>query len=832
MYLTQDISKALKGDSIINISAVKISRLLTDSRKLEIASESLFFAISGERLDGHHYIDELYQKGVRNFVIENARFEEKYENANFWIVKSAIEALQQLAQLHRLKFDFPIVGITGSNGKTIVKEWCHQLLQDNYTIVRSPKSYNSQIGVPLSVWNIEKKHDLGIFEAGISQPDEMANLQKIIQPDIGIFTNIGAAHGANFLSIEHKIKEKLNLFTKSKVLIYNNDYALIHKSIVKVFNETHKGDYKPTLLSWGKNNQAVIKVEKQFSELLETKVQLSYDEKQFMFTIPFIDASSVENALHCVVLMIYLNFPEERINEQLQKIQRIAMRLEQKQGIHNCLIINDSYNSDIDSLKIALDFLLQQQLQSSKTVILSDILQSGISPYDLYQRVFDLLENAEINRFIGIGKELKLNKNLLDKSNKFESTFFESTQDFLERIHEFQFREEAILLKGARKFQFEEIGKYLEEKAHSTVLEINLNAIVHNLHFFNSLLKPDTKTMAMVKAFSYGSGAYELAKLLEFHRVDYLGVAYTDEGVSLRNAGIKTPILVLNPEIYAFDILIRNQLEPEIYSFKMLNAFVEAIKKAKLIDAYPIQINLETGMKRLGFEASEITSLIDFLKNNTSSIKVKGIFSHLAAADDETHDDFTKQQIANFEKWSIEISKALDINPLRHLSNTNGILRFPNANFDMVRLGIGLHGIASASYSNKLQTASTLKSSISQIKDLKKGESVGYSRTFVANKNMKIATISVGYADGLNRKLSQGKGNVFLHGKKAPIIGNICMDMCMIDVSSIHEATEGDMVEIFGENITVNELAKSAETISYEILTNVSERVKRIYFWD
>lgn len=832
MYSTQDISNAIKGDSIINFPSAKISKLLTDSRKIEMANESLFFAISGQRLDGHQYIDDLYQKGVKNFVIENAGYENKYHDANFWKVKNSINTLQQLAQFHRLKFKIPLIGITGSNGKTIVKEWCHQLLQDNFKVVRSPKSYNSQIGVPLSVWNINENDNLGIFEAGISEPGEMQKLQKIIQPEIGIFTNIGAAHGANFLSQEHKVKEKLNLFIKSKVLIYCNDYDLIHKSIVQVFNESHRGEnYGPKLLSWGKNNQAVIKVEEQFSEFNKTTVKLSFQDKKYLFEIPFVDASSIENALHCIVLMIYLKFSEEKINEQLQKIQRIAMRLEQKQGINNCLIINDSYNSDIDSLKIALDFLNQQQLQSSKTVILSDILQSGISPIDLYSKVFELLEKSGIKRLFGIGKAIAQNSKLLQEKPNFETFFYDATEDFLEHIHEYDFKDEAILLKGARKFEFEEISKFLEQKAHSTVLEINLNAIVHNLQYFNGALQKNTKMMVMVKAFSYGSGAYELAKLLEFHRVDYLGVAYTDEGVILRKAGIQTPILVLNPEIFAFDILIRNHLEPEIYNFKMLEAFVKAVEKNKLNKPYPIQINIDTGMKRLGFNADEIDKLIKFLKE-TKSINVVGIFSHLAAADDKNHDDFTKQQIELFDTLSKKIAKALTINPLRHISNTSGILRFPQANFDMVRLGIGLHGIANSSVANKLQIVSVLKSSISQINDLKKGESVGYGRAFIAEKDMKIATITIGYADGLSRKLSQGKGSVFLHGKKAPIIGNICMDMCMIDISNVPETTEGDLVEIFGENISVNEVAKAAETISYEILTNVSERVKRIYFWD
>lgn len=830
MYKITEIAKAIASKTYIADGKISINTLLTDSRKLENPSTSLFFAITGERLNGHNYIADLFQKGVRNFVIEDESFAEKFPEANFLMVKKSIDALQKTALFHKKKFNIPTVGITGSNGKTIVKEWCHQLLHDNYNVVRSPKSYNSQIGVPLSVWNIEKKHNLAIFEAGISEPSEMENLEKIIQPEIGIFTNIGAAHGASFISEEHKVKEKLKLFIHAKTLIYNADHRTINNIVVDMWGKS-KSDkvHFPDLFSWGKNPAAKIQIINEEQGLAQTTLTVSFESKNLFINIPFTDESSIENAMHCVTLMLYLKFNETKINERLNKLQRIAMRLEQKTGINNCLIINDSYNSDIDSLKIAIDFLSQQQQQTKRTLILSDILQSGISTGDLYTRVFKMIKDAGIHRFIGIGPILTQHKYLFnDGDQRVKYSFFTSTQEFLAKINDTDFAEEAILLKGARKFEFEKISTFLEEKAHSTVLEINLSAILHNLNFFTSKIKEGTKTMVMVKALSYGAGAFEIAKILEFNRVDYLGVAYTDEGVALRKAGIKTPILVLNPEERSFDSLIRYELEPEIYSFKLLEAFTNAVQFLNLPEPYPIHIDIDTGMRRLGFEKEEIQNLAAVLKEN-KWLKVVGVFSHLATSDEEKWDDFTKQQIELFDKLSTQLSNELNIKPIRHLSNTNGIARFPEANFDMVRLGLGLYGI-NEKYQDKIQVAGTLKSTISQIKNVPKGETIGYGRMGLATADMKIATIAIGYADGLNRLLSNGAGKVWLHGKFAPIVGNICMDMTMVDITQIPEAQEGDLVEVFGENISVNELATQLNTIPYEILTSISQRVKRVYF--
>lgn len=830
MYNISEIAAVIAQSSHIANKDAIIDTLLTDSRKLENPETSLFFAISGERLNGHNYIEDLYAKGVRNFVVEVASYAEQFSDANFLVVKNSVEALQKTALFHKKHFNLPVVGITGSNGKTIVKEWCHQLLHDDFEVVRSPKSFNSQIGVPLSVWGLKSKHNLAIFEAGISEPGEMENLEKIVQPQIGIFTNIGAAHGANFISDEHKIKEKLKLFVRSKVLICCADHPIISNIIADMWSKS-KSDkiHFPELLSWGKNPHAKIPILKKDIQLNHTTIQLKYNDAVLSFIIPFSDESSIENAMHCIVLMLHLGLSEERINERLAKLQRIAMRLEQKTGLNNCLIINDSYNSDIDSLKIALDFLSQQQQQSHRTLILSDILQSGISTVDLYTGIFKMIKGAGIQKFIGIGPVLSQHKYLFnDGDQSIKYSFYPSTQEFLAQAKDSDFLNEAILLKGARKFEFEKISAFLEEKAHATVLEINLSAIVHNLNFFTSRLKEGTKTMVMVKALSYGAGTFEIAKLLEFHRVDYLGVAYADEGVALRKAGVKVPILVLNPEERSFDAIIKYNLEPEIYSFRLLETFSHAVQNAQLAHPFPIHIDIDTGMRRLGFEKEEIPKLINLLKEN-NLLKVEGIFSHLATADEPKWDDFTRTQIALFDELSTQLINELKISPVRHLSNTSGIARFPEANFDMVRLGIGLYGI-NEQYSRQLQVAGVLKSTISQIKTVPKGETVGYGRVGIAHQEMRIATIAIGYADGFNRLLSNGKGSVWLHGKRAPVVGNVCMDMAMVDITAIPEATEGDTVEIFGENISVTELANTLNTIPYEILTSVSQRVKRVYF--
>ncbi len=831
MYKISEIQEAIVGSWHINHSSAIISSILQDSRKIKNAESTLFFAIKGERLNGHNYIQEMYDLGVRNFVVEEKKALQNLENINFAIVKNSLNAMQNLVAFHRSKFNIPVVAITGSNGKTIVKEWCHQLLQKDFNICRSPKSYNSQLGVPLSVWGLNKNNSLALFEAGISQPGEMEKLEKIIQPTIGIFTTVSSAHGENFINESHKIKEKLRLFINVEVLIYCADINPLNPIIKEVFGNTTQLSKVPNLLTWGESEEAKIRILSKEVSGNSSRLKIQYNTINYQIVIPFADYSSIQNAMHCVALMLHLNKAEADINKGLQTLQRVAMRLEQKKGINDTVIINDSYNSDIDSLRIALEFLQQQNLHPNKTLILSDILQSGMTGVDLYSAVNDLLLKNNINKFIAIGENLKRHQFVFKIENfKNGILFFENTQAFINYIHDDEFEHETILLKGARKFEFEKISTALEEKAHATVLEIDLNAVLHNLKLFTAQLKPGTKVMVMVKAFSYGASAVEIAKMLEFNRVDYLGVAYADEGVTLRKAGVTIPIMVLNPESRSFNGIIKFNLEPEIYSFELLKEFSEAVKQSSFQGRYPVHIDLDTGMKRLGFEPSEINALIQHLQNN-EQLEVKSIFSHLAGSDEADLDDFTEEQIALFDQLSQKISENISEKPLRHLANSSGISRFKNAHFDMVRLGIGLYGF-NEQLQGQIATVTRLKTTISQIKPIKKGESIGYGRKGKAEKDIVIATIAIGYADGLNRLLSNGVGEVFLHNQKAPIIGNICMDMAMIDISHIPETKVGDTVEIFGEHISANEIAKKINTIPYEVLTSVSERVKRVFFMD
>lgn len=831
MYSIIKIKDILASKSELVNEHQFIDELLTDSRKLLKPASTLFFAILGTRLDGHHYLTDLYNKGVRNFVVENTH-QNIGVDANVIVVKSAIAALQLLAKFHREQFDYPVIGITGSNGKTIVKEWLHQLLQEDFNIVRSPKSFNSQIGVPLSVWKMSAENNLAIFEAGISEPDEMQKLQKIIQPTIGVFTNIGSAHGQNFISESHKVKEKLKLFLRSKALIYSKDCTAINESIGDFWQHSLNDEtQKPIFFSWSEKVEADLRIKTKEVLFNKTILNAVFQEKAITFELPFTDKSSVENGIHCISVLLYLGFDEDKINENLKKLKRIEMRLEQKNGVNNCILINDSYNSDLESLKIALDFLAQQQQSQKRTLILSDILQSGIPSLQLYTAVAELLSTAKVNVFIGIGKEISLNKRLFEENKGISITrFYTSTEAFLENETHDNFQDESILLKGARSFQFERINSFLEEKAHTTIFEVNLNSVIHNLKVFNSKIHAKTKTMVMVKAFAYGSGIYEIAKLLEFHRVDYLGVAYADEGILLRKMGIKTPIMVLNSEKRSFDAMIRFHLEPEIYSFKILEDFTEALIASGNKKDYPVHINIDTGMRRLGFEAEDIDTLGKALAIN-KNLKVASIYTHLAASEDPEYDEFTQLQISSFEKQSKKLLKHLAYKVIRHVLNSSGILRFPEAQMDMVRLGLGLYGINEICQ-DELEPIGTLKSRISQIRNLKKDETIGYGRVGKMTKDGRIGVIAIGYADGLKRALSNGVGSVFVHNKKAAIIGNICMDMTMIDLSEIPEAEVGDEVEIFGKNILVAEVAEQANTISYEVLTSISERVKRVFFID
>lgn len=823
-YSISEIAKIVKGELVCSSAGdITIKHLLIDSRRLISPDNSLFFAIVTKRNNGHKYIDELFEKGVRNFVISGTITDQAIlKSSNIIKVKNTLTALQILGAFHRKKFSIPIIGITGSNGKTIIKEWLFQLLCDDKKIVRSPKSFNSQIGVPLSVWQIEPEHELGIFEAGISETDEMDKLQAIIQPTIGIFTNIGQAHAENFIHTNQKIAEKLKLFTKVETLIYCTDHLEIKERILQTENLKNIKSF-----TWSYKANADLVVKKFTRQNHKTTIEGIYKNQKVQITIPFTDEASVENAIHCWAVMLFFEYDNETIAHRMSLLSSVALRLELKEGINNCSVINDSYNSDINSLSIAIDFLNQQKQHRKKTIILSDILQSGRDEDDLYGEVADLLTEKKIDRLIGVGKAISRQK---DKF-KLEKTFYNSTADFVKDFPFSEFHDETILLKGARIFKFEKIGKALQQKAHETVLEINLNGLVHNLNYYRSLLNPETKLMAMVKAFSYGSGSYEIANILQYHQVDYLSVAYTDEGVELRKAGITMPIMVMNPEEQSFDAMLKYDLEAEIYSFRILGLYEDALaRNFKDTDKKGcIHIKLDTGMHRLGFENTELPELGDRLKGNPN-LMVKSIFSHLAASEDQEQDDFTRQQFSSFEIMCSVIQEKLEYPVMRHILNSAGISRFRDAQFEMVRLGIGLYGVAcNEAEQNLLQNVSTLKTVISQIKKIPKGESIGYGRKWFAKKNMIIATVPIGYADGLNRKLSNGRGKLFINGHFAEIVGNVCMDMCMLDITEI-PANEGDDVIVFGAEIPISEFAASMETIPYEVLTSVSRRVKRVYY--
>jgi alanine racemase len=797
-----------------------IDHVSIDSRSLQNGSQTLFFALSGANNDAHLYISELIQKGVQNFVVQY--IPDNYNGkANFLVVEDTLKALQAFAAYYRNLFDFPVIGLTGSNGKTIVKEWLNFLLSPDYNIIRSPKSYNSQVGVPLSVIAINEKHNLGIFEAGISTVNEMDNLEKIIQPNIGVLTNIGSAHDEGFLNLEQKINEKLQLFKNSNVIIYQKNEIL--DFCLNAFLD-HNQVKERIVFSWSFTDKtADVFISKKESTNEKTIIQYQYKNESFDLEIPFQDSASIENAISCLMVLLCFKYDPAIIQNRMQMLYPVEMRLEVKNGINNCSIIDDSYSSDFQSLKIALDFLESQKKNASKTVILSDIFQSGFSNEELYSKVAQLITDNKINRVIGIGSTISSFK--IKFSN---AVMFENTADFIANFDSLNFANETILIKGARSFQFEEIVALLEEKTHETILEINLDSISHNLNFFKAKVKPETKIMVMVKAFGYGNGGLEIAKLLEHHNVDYLGVAFADEGISLKNGGIKLPIMVLNPESTSFPSIIQYQLEPEIYSIKGLNAFLKIAREKDLKD-FPVHIKLDTGMHRLGFEENSIDELIAALKGNTT-VRIQSVLSHLATSDDMNHYEFVLSQIRLFEKLSSKLITELGINPIRHILNTSGISNFPDAQYNMVRLGIGLYGVSNDPAEQKyLENVGTLKSIISQIRTIPAGDSVGYGRRFMAAKQTQIATIPIGYADGISRLWGNEVGYVLIKNKKASIVGSICMDMLMVNVTEI-DCKEGDSVVIFGENPTVTEIADALKTIPYEILASISQRVKRVFF--
>ncbi len=856
----------------------EVRDILIDSRRLIRPEGTMFVAIVTARNDGHLFVDEMYEKGVRLFLVSRetdagSGIQDILHPASCILVSDTLEALQKLAAFHRSQFGIPVIGITGSNGKTIVKEWLYQLLAPDYNIIRSPKSYNSQIGVPLSVWKMEPENQLAIFEAGISMPGEMDKLEEIIHPDYGIITNIGHAHDEHFASEIQKTEEKLKLFKHSKVVVFCSDYEVIDDCIKRSESER---TFVPFSWSRKKDADLVVKsVERDayhVSRVTCSVLRGKFAGQEFSFAIPFTDEASIENAIHCFAMVLVLEeeccegatqFAQaalgdaKRTPDAVQDCVRmllryfatlspIAMRLELKDAINHCSLINDSYNSDINSLSIALDFLIRQDQHKKKTVILSDILQSGRDKADLYSEIANLLESKGIGKLIGIGRDMSS----FADSFTMPKCFFLTTDDFLLHYPLSSFQDESILLKGARIFEFERISNALQQKAHETVLEINLDAMVHNLNYYRSMLKPGVKMMAMVKAFSYGSGSFEIANLLQYHRVDYLAVAYADEGVELRKAGIHLPVMVMSPEENSLDTLLKYNLEPEIYNLRILEQLEEAVKRNQTSgqEAVRVHIKLDTGMHRLGFQEDEIDELISHLitdgryrmsdigyqisdiGNQSSAITVVSIFSHLAASEDPAEDEFTKMQIRRFDEMSSRITGALGYPVLRHILNSAGISRFHEAQFDMVRLGIGLYGVGTnEEEQQRMRNVSTLRTIIVQVKKIQEGETIGYGRRGKAGQDCSIAVIPIGYADGLDRRLGNGVGKVYIGGKAAPVMGNVCMDLCAVDVTGM-SVKEGDEVVIFNDEHPVTELAKEIGKITYEVMTGISGRVKRVHY--
>jgi len=820
LYTIESIAKQIGAKRLGNLDT-NIDWLLTDSRSLCFPEETLFFALPTKRSDGSKYIPDLYARGVRNFVVSSKLNDNKtYNNCNFLLVPNPLKALQKLAEQHREQFQIPVIGITGSNGKTIVKEWLHQLLSSERNIVRSPRSYNSQIGVPISVWQMNETSELGVFEAGISETGEMRSLQSIIKPTIGVLTNIGGAHQENFFSLQEKCMEKLLLFKDSEVIIYNGDNELISNCVAKSMFTARE-------IAWScKDMDRPLYISGIKKENESTTISYRYLEMDNSYCIPFIDDASIENSLNCLAVCLYLMLSPEQITQRMAHLEPIAMRLEVKEGKNNCVLINDSYNSDLASLDIALDFLYRRSLSKGlkRTLILSDLLETGQSTTTLYRKVAQLVHSRGIEKIIGVGNEISSCASRFD----IEKYFFPNTEALQASDVFKKLKNEIILVKGSRSFDFDIVSENLELKVHETILEINLNALINNLNYYRSKLKPETKMVCMVKAFAYGAGSYEIAKTLQEHRVDYLAVAVADEGSDLRKAGITGSIIIMNPEMTAFKTLFDYKLEPEVYSFHLLDALIKEAEKEGITN-FPIHIKLDTGMHRLGFAVEEVPALIKRLKAQNAVIP-RSVFSHMVGSDSDQFDAFTRRQIELFDKASTELQTSFPHKILRHICNSAGIERFPEAQLDMVRLGIGLYGVSPIDNSI-IYNVSTLKTTILQIRNVASEDTVGYSRKGHLTRDSRIAAIPIGYADGLNRHLGNGKGYCLVNGKKAFYVGNICMDVCMIDVTDI-DCKEGDKVIIFGDDLPITVLSDMLETIPYEVLTSVSTRVKRIYFQD
>ena len=823
MFYSLEKVTALIGARRFGNAEARIDWLLTDSRSLAFPETTLFFALRTPVGDGHKYIPDLYRRGVRNFVVGTVpdNYETDYPDANFLRVLSPLKALQRLAERHREEYVLPVIGITGSNGKTVVKEWIYQLLMLSMNVTRSPRSYNSQVGVPLSVWLLDERSRIGVFEAGISQPGEMQALRAIIQPTIGVMTNIGPAHQENFSTIQEKCHEKLLLFKDAKVLIYNEDEAVVAEC-VKDFG------FGGQLFGWSrKDENATVFVRAiEPTEDGKTRIDYLYGGTAASYTLPFADEASIQNSITALCVCLYLGLTPADIARRMALLEPVAMRLEVVQGVRGCTLINDAYNSDAAALDIALDFMnrrAKEQAAKGRTLILSDIFQTGIPAEELYAKVAEMLKSRGVERLIGVGPAISAAHTLFP----IKKSFYPTSEALLESGELDTIHDEIILLKGARNFGFEQIAKALSLRVHETTLDVNLEAIAENLHFYRSFMKPETKLTCMVKASAYGAGSVEIAKTLQERGVDYLAVAVADEGAELRRAGITAGIIVMNPEMSAFGTLFEYELEPEIYSFNLLDALIRAARRQGITD-FPVHLKLDTGMHRLGFNPkTDIPVLIDRLSHQRALIP-RSVFSHFVGADSDGFDEFSEKQFKLFDEASRTLQAAFPHKILRHICNSAGIERFPERHLDMVRLGLGLYGIDPID-NRVLHNVATLRTTILQIRDVPAGDSIGYSRKTVLDRPSRIAAIPIGYADGLNRHLGNRRGYCLVNGQKADYVGNICMDVCMIDVTDI-PCREGDSVEIFGDALPVTVLSDLLGTIPYEVLTSVSNRVKRVYF--
>jgi alanine racemase len=810
-YTITELKEILSAELLQSSDDNAVAEYLSvDTRKISFPATTLFIALKTEHRNGHHFIKDAYAKGVRNFLVSEPV---AIENANVLLVSDTITGLQTLAQYHRRRFSVPVIGITGSNGKTIVKEWLNHLLQPSFNIVRSPRSYNSQIGVPLSVVGINEENTLGIFEAGISKRNEMNALAKIIDPTIGILTHIGDAHSEGFDSLEEKVKEKVELFTSAKAVVYNSDDTIINEIL---------SESKAEKFDFGKNHNSLIRIISTQVNSKESIIAVRYKQSEYRYTLLFTTAAAIENSLCCFAAAAALGADLHFVCERMSSLPQPEMRLQLQKALHDSVLINDSYSFDLSSLATALDFLEQQKQTYKSTVILSDLPSHRESDH---VSVLNMLEERKIDRCIFIGTKW----NQL-RSTKLHAEYFESADFFIQHFSSSHFNQEIILIKGAREFKFDELVELFLHQVHQTVMRIDLSAMIQNLKTFKNYLRPQTKIMAMVKAFGYGSGGSEPAKLLQYHGVDYLAVAYADEGTALRKEGVTLPIMVLNPDEAAFNSLVEYDLEPELFSFQILSSFQNFLQR-QAIQNYPVHIKLDSGMHRLGFEEKDIDALCTVLQN-TNSVLVRSVFTHLAASEDPSSDAFTLEQYDRFKRMSERIKSAITYDFITHLSNSAAILRHAELQSDMVRLGIGLYGVKPASVEMNLQTVAFVTTTIAQLRTVKKGDTVGYNRKGIVTRDSKIATLRIGYADGFRRSLGNGKGRVFVRGKYAPVIGNVCMDMIMVDVTDIEGVQENVEVEIMGTNITVEQLAESSETIPYEILTSIAGRVKRVYLME